>query len=57
LKSGFFRIALAGNEAGDFEIEKVAFLASGQKQCEALGYAPVPREIASRELQALSKLK
>jgi phosphate ABC transporter phosphate-binding protein len=32
-------------------------LTSGQKQCEALGYAPVPREIASRELQALRKLK
>jgi phosphate transport system substrate-binding protein len=29
-------------------------LTSGQKQCSALGYAPLPREIASRELQLLS---
>jgi phosphate ABC transporter phosphate-binding protein len=32
-------------------------LASGQKQCSALGYAPLPREIATRELQSLSTLK
>jgi phosphate ABC transporter phosphate-binding protein len=32
-------------------------LTSGQKQCSALGYAPLPREIAGRELQFLSTLK
>jgi phosphate transport system substrate-binding protein len=32
-------------------------LSSGQKQCSALGYAPLPREIANRELQLLSTLK
>jgi phosphate transport system substrate-binding protein len=32
-------------------------LTSGQKECSALGYAPLPREIASRELQFLSSLK
>jgi phosphate ABC transporter phosphate-binding protein len=32
-------------------------LTSGQKQCSALGYAPLPREIASRELQLLNSLK
>ena len=32
-------------------------LTSGQKQCSALGYAPLPREIASRELQLLTQLK
>jgi phosphate ABC transporter phosphate-binding protein len=31
-------------------------LTSGQKQCPALGYVPLPREIATRELQLLSKL-
>ncbi len=29
-------------------------LTSGQKECAALGYAPLPREIANRELQFLS---
>jgi phosphate ABC transporter phosphate-binding protein len=32
-------------------------LTSGQKDCSALGYAPLPREIARRELEFLSKLK
>ncbi len=32
-------------------------LTSGQKQCSALGYAPLPKELASRELQMLSKLQ
>jgi phosphate transport system substrate-binding protein len=32
-------------------------LSSGQKECSALGYAPLPREVASRELQLLSQLK
>jgi phosphate ABC transporter phosphate-binding protein len=32
-------------------------LTSGQKQCSALGYAPLPRELASRELEALVQLK
>ena len=32
-------------------------LTSGQKECAALGYAPLPREIAARELQSLSTLK
>jgi hypothetical protein len=31
-------------------------LTSGQNQCSALGYVPLPREIASRELQLLPKL-
>lgn len=29
----------------------------GQKQCSSLGYAPLPREIANRELQVLTTLK
>jgi phosphate transport system substrate-binding protein len=32
-------------------------LTSGQKECSALGYAPLPREIVTRELQFLSTLK
>jgi phosphate transport system substrate-binding protein len=32
-------------------------LTSGQKQCSGLGYAPLPREIANRELQFLTTLK
>jgi len=32
-------------------------LTAGQKDCSALGYAPLPREIANRELQFLSTLK
>lgn len=32
-------------------------LTSGQNQCSALGYVPLPREIAARELQLLSKLR
>ncbi len=32
-------------------------LTSGQKQSSALGYAPLPRELASRELESLARLK
>jgi phosphate transport system substrate-binding protein len=32
-------------------------LTSGQKESSALGYAPLPREIANRELQFLAKFK
>ncbi|MGC2292523.1 MAG: phosphate ABC transporter substrate-binding protein PstS [Candidatus Acidiferrales bacterium] len=32
-------------------------LTAGQNQCSALGYVPLPREIANRELQSLAKLK
>lgn len=32
-------------------------LTSGQKECSALGYAPLPHEIANRELQFLSTLE
>lgn len=32
-------------------------LTYGQKECSALGYAPLPREIANRELQFLARLK
>ena len=32
-------------------------LTSGQKQSSALGYAPLPRELASGELQALAQLE
>jgi phosphate ABC transporter phosphate-binding protein len=32
-------------------------LSSGQKECLALGYAPLPHEVANRDLQLLSELK
>jgi phosphate transport system substrate-binding protein len=32
-------------------------LTSGQRQSSALGYAPLPRELANRELQSLGQLK
>ncbi len=32
-------------------------LTSGQKQSSALGYAPLPHDVASRELQSLAQLK
>jgi phosphate ABC transporter phosphate-binding protein len=32
-------------------------LSSGQKDCSALGYVPLPREMATRELETLSKIK
>jgi len=32
-------------------------LSSGQKECSALGYAPLPKEVVERELQLLNKLK
>ncbi|MGA8630419.1 MAG: phosphate ABC transporter substrate-binding protein PstS [Terracidiphilus sp.] len=32
-------------------------LTSGQKECASLGYAPLPREIADRELRAVNAMK
>jgi phosphate transport system substrate-binding protein len=32
-------------------------LTDGQKECSALGYAPLPREVADRELESLKTLK
>jgi phosphate transport system substrate-binding protein len=32
-------------------------LTTGQKQCEALGYAPLPRAVSSRELDAVNQIK
>jgi phosphate transport system substrate-binding protein len=32
-------------------------LTSGQKECSALGYAPLPREVAAQQLQLLSSFK
>ena len=32
-------------------------LTSGQRQCSALGYTPLPKELAARELQSLAQLK
>ena len=32
-------------------------LTSGQRQCSALGYAPLPRNLVDRELSAVRKLK
>jgi len=32
-------------------------LTAGQKQCESLGYAPLPRTIVARELDAVNQLK
>jgi phosphate transport system substrate-binding protein len=32
-------------------------LTSGQKECASLGYAPLPREIAERELQEVNAVK
>ena len=32
-------------------------LTSGQKECSALGYAPLPREIANRQLEVLHRFK
>jgi phosphate transport system substrate-binding protein len=32
-------------------------LTAGQKQCSSLGYAPLPREVANRELQLLRTLE
>jgi len=32
-------------------------LTFGQKECSALGYAPLPRDLANRQLQGLSSLK
>src|SRR5271157_2185219 len=47
-----------------FRIEKAALLellkwvlTSGQKECSALGYAPLPHELASRQLQALNSFR
>jgi hypothetical protein len=32
-------------------------LTSGQKECEALGYVPLPRRVAAQQLDLLSKLR
>jgi hypothetical protein len=32
-------------------------LTSGQKQCESLGYAPLPADLAARQLSELDALK
>jgi phosphate ABC transporter phosphate-binding protein len=32
-------------------------LSSGQQECSALGYAPLPREVANRELKLLAELR
>jgi phosphate transport system substrate-binding protein len=32
-------------------------LVSGQRQCSALGYAPLPRNLLDRELNAVRKLR
>jgi len=32
-------------------------LTSGQRECSALGYAPLPREIANQQLEALNRFK
>jgi phosphate transport system substrate-binding protein len=32
-------------------------LSSGQKECSSLGYAPLPREVANRELQLVDEIK
>jgi hypothetical protein len=32
-------------------------LTSGQKECSALGYAPLPHDLANRQLLALDSLK
>ena len=32
-------------------------LSSGQKECSALAYAPLPRAVADREMELLGKLK
>jgi phosphate transport system substrate-binding protein len=49
---------LGGTEKKPVLLELLQWmLTSGQKQCSALGYAPLPREIANRELQFLTTLK
>jgi phosphate transport system substrate-binding protein len=48
----------AGGEKRAAEAELLQWmLTSGQKDCSALGYAPLPRGVASRELQAVNALK
>jgi len=32
-------------------------LTKGQKECSALGYAPLPSDLAARELQSLDAIK
>ncbi len=46
----------AGKKAAFLELLQW-MLTYGQKQCSALGYAPLPREVASRELQFLTTLR
>jgi phosphate ABC transporter phosphate-binding protein len=48
----------AGGEKRAAEAELLQWmLTSGQKDCSALGYAPLPKGVAARELQAVSALK
>jgi phosphate ABC transporter phosphate-binding protein len=48
----------AGGEKRAAEAELLQWmLTAGQKDCSALGYAPLPRGVAARELQAVSALK
>jgi phosphate ABC transporter phosphate-binding protein len=46
----------AGKKAAFLELLQW-MLTYGQKQCSALGYAPLPKEIAGRELQYLTTMK
>jgi phosphate ABC transporter phosphate-binding protein len=49
---------LGGNEKKAAFLELLGWmLTRGQRECSALGYAPLPREIASQELQFLTTLK
>jgi phosphate transport system substrate-binding protein len=49
---------LGGEEKRPAFLELLGWmLTRGQKECAALGYAPLPREIANKELQLLSTLK
>jgi phosphate transport system substrate-binding protein len=48
----------AGGEKRAAEAELLQWmLTSGQKDCSALGYAPLPKGVAAQELQAVSALK
>jgi len=58
-----FTFLLLPQQVGDAE-KKAALrellrwvLTSGQKECSALGYAPLPRQLANLQLQALESLK
>jgi len=48
----------AGAEKRAAETELVQWmLTSGQRECSALGYAPLPKGVATRELQAVREMK